>query len=137
MKVSTVPMYPRSLRGPLLAVLAIGVLSVLSPRAHATELDPITLSAPVTKAVGRDPATDAPLDKVTVVARIDADAETLTMDSGVKLLKDRVSEAAHKACNAANPLEPADLDCIADAVKAAQPQVAAAIAQARKTSLTR
>ena len=26
MKVSTVPMYPRSLRGPLLAVLAIGVL---------------------------------------------------------------------------------------------------------------
>ena len=136
MSPSTVPNYPRLVRGTL-SLLAIGALSALSPRAHATELDPITLSVPVTKTVGRDPATDGPLDEVVVTARIAADAETLTMDSGVKLLKDRVVEAARKACNAANPLEPDNLDCIAEAVKSAQPQVDAAIAQARKFSLSR
>jgi len=134
MKVSTVSIQPNVLRGSLTVALAIGALTVLTARAHAAELDPITLSAPTVKVVGHDPATEAPIEKRTVTARIAADAETLTMDSGVVLLKDRVLEAAYKACNAADPLSQDDGTCVHDALKSAQQQVDAAVAQARSTS---
>jgi UrcA family protein len=62
-------------------------------------------------------------------------AETLRNASGVVLLKDRVLEAAYKACNAADPLTPDDGTCVREAVKSAQPQVDAAIAHARSTSV--
>jgi hypothetical protein len=136
MKVSTASIYSNTLRSGLTVVLAIGALAVLTARAHAAELDPITISAPRVQTVGHDYATQAPIQETTVDARIAADAETLTMHSGVVLLKDRVLEAAYKACNAADPFTVGDQECIRKAVKSAQPQVDAAIAHARSISMT-
>jgi UrcA family protein len=98
---------------------------------HAADLDPITISAPVVKQVGRDMLTEVPIEDVTVKAHIAVDAETLRNDSGVVLLKDRVLEAAYKACNAADPLTPDDGTCVHEAVKSAKPQVDAALAHER------
>jgi UrcA family protein len=115
--------------------LAIGALTVLSARAHADDLDEITISAPAVKTVGRDAATGAPIEEVTVTARVKTDPVTLTTNSGVALFKDSVLDAARKACTMADPLTPEDGTCVHDAVKAAQPQVDAVIARARSSSL--
>lgn len=131
MKASTVTIHPNILRGGLSVALAVGALTLLSGGAQAAELDPITLSPPVVTPVARDMVTEVPIDDVTVRARIDVDTETLRNDSGVVLLKDRVLEAAHAACDAADPFMGDDGTCVHDAVKAAQPQVDAAIANAR------
>lgn len=131
MKTSTVLIYPNFLRNGLAAALALGALTVLNVGAHAATLDPITVSPRIVKPVGRDRVTEAPIDDVTVNATIDVDMETLRNDSGVVLLKDRVIEAAHKACDAADPYMVEDNACVRDAVKAVQPQVDAAIASAR------
>ena len=137
MKVSTVSVHPNTLRSGLSAVLAIGAFAVLSASAQADELDPITISAPTEKTVGHESATEAPIEDTTVKAEIAADAQTLKNDSGVVLLKDRVLEAAYKACNAADPLSEDDGRCVREAVKSAQAQVDAAIAQARSSNATR
>ncbi len=138
MKISTVSIHPNTLRSGLSVVLAIGALAVLSAGAQADELDPITIAAPTEKTVGHESATEAPIEDVTVKAEIAADAQTLKNDSGVVLLKDRVREAAYKACNAADPLDGDDNDaCVREAVKSAQAQVDEAIAQARSDSATR
>ena len=131
MKVSTVSLQPNLLRSGLAAVLAIGALTVLNARVQAAELDPITLSAPIVKNVKSDVLSEIPSKDVTVNADISVDMETLRNDSGVVLLKDRVIEAAYKACNAADPLVGDDGTCVHQAVKDAQPQVAAVIARAR------
>jgi UrcA family protein len=60
---------------------------------------------------------------VTVNARIAVDMETLKNKSGVVLLKDRVEEAAYKACYAADPLTGDDGTCVANAMKSAKAQV--------------
>lgn len=52
----------------------------------------------------------------------------------VVMLKDRVLQAAHQACEAADPYMQDDGTCVRYAVKAAQPQVDAAIANARSSS---
>jgi UrcA family protein len=117
-------------------VLAVGALAVLTARVHADELDPITLSARTAKTVGHDAATDAPIQEMTVKARIAADAGTLTTDAGVVLLKDRVLEAAYEACDAADPLTQDDGKCVRDALKSAQRNVDAAVVQARSNSAT-
>lgn len=131
MKFSTVLIDSTILRHGLAVTLAIGALAAMSVRADAAQLDPITVSAPSVQTVGRDPATLAPIEKVTVKAKIAADEETLRNDSGVVLLKDRVFEAAYKVCEAADPFSFGESDCVHAAVKAAQPQVDAAIARAR------
>jgi secreted trypsin-like serine protease len=117
------------------AVLATGTLTVLAAHAHAKDLDPITLSPPAVKTVGRDESTGGPIEVVTVKAHIAADKETLRNDSGVVLLHDRVLEAAHKACLATDPFASPDA-CTREAVSSAAPQVKAAIAQARASSVT-
>jgi UrcA family protein len=122
-------------RSRLPIALAIGALTVLGAAAHAEDLDPITVSTPSVKIIGHDEATRAPIEDVTVQARIAADPQTLRTKSGVVLLKDRVMEAARKACYAADPSTFDDGTCLHQAVKAAQPQVAAAIAQARDSSV--
>jgi UrcA family protein len=119
----------------LAMALAVGTLTILGAAAHAEELDPITLSAPSVKIIGHDDATLAPIEDVTVQARIAADPETLRSKSGVVLLKDRVVQAARKACFAADPSDFYDDTCVQQAVKAAKPQVSAAVAQARASSV--
>jgi UrcA family protein len=117
--------------------LAIGALAVLGARAHAEDLDQITISPPAMKVIGHDPATEAPIEETTVEAQIALDEETLTTDSGVMLVNDRVMEAAYEACNAADPLTQDDGTCVREALKSAQDQVNAAIAQARGDSASR
>jgi UrcA family protein len=115
----------------LSVALAVVSLTLWNIGAQAATLDPIRVDPPIVKPVGRDMVTEIPIDDVTVNATIDVDTETLRNDSGVVLLKDRVVEAAQKACYGADPFMMEDSSCVRDAVKAAQPQVAAAIASAR------
>jgi hypothetical protein len=132
MKASTVSLHSNAVRGGWSLALAIGAFTVLSAaRADAAELDPITVSAPITQKLEADLATDLPITSVTVNAKIDVDMDTLKNDSGVVLLKDRVAEAASKACFEANPFGVDDGACISKAVRAAKPQVNAVIARAR------
>jgi len=134
MNISSVAIRPNILRSGWSLALSVGALTVFAVGAHAANLDPITLSPPIVKRVGRDMATEVPVDDVTVNAHIAVDTETLRNESGVVLLKDRVLEAAQEACYAADQYMPDDGTCVRDAVKAAQPQVDAAIAQARNSS---
>ena len=118
---------------------AVGAIALVSARAHAAEpnqLDPITVSAPATKIVDRDAATGAPIEQVTITARVQADPAALRTNYGALMLNYSVLDAARKACTAAaDPLADDDGTCVDDAVKSAKPQVDAAIAQAR-SSLT-
>src|SRR5262245_55459093 len=91
-------------------VLAFAAFAAVTSRAHAAELDQVVIDKPVVTVIGRDDI-DAPLEKVTVVARVIPDPETLTTDSGIKLLNDYIVEAARKACFAADPTEPDDGTC--------------------------
>ena len=122
---------------------AIGAIALVSARAHAADtdpldpvqLDPITVSAPAAKIVGRDSATGAPVEQVTTTARVQADPAALRTNYGALMLNYSVLDAARKACTAADPFEDDDGTCVNDAVKSAKPQVDAAIARAR-SSLT-
>src|SRR5690349_12612230 len=84
------------------SLFVIAVLTFAGAGAQAADLDPITVSSPVVKPVGRDMFTEVPIDDVTVNAHIAVDTETLRNDSGVVWLRDRVLEAAQKACAAAD-----------------------------------
>jgi hypothetical protein len=85
------------------------------------------------KTIDRDVGSGARIEKVTVNATIAPDPEALRYHSGVVLLKEKVVEAAQKACHEADPLHDDD-ECVLDAVKAAKPQVAAVVARAREPS---
>jgi len=116
--------------------LAIGALASIS-NVYAAELDKIAVDPPVVKVVGRDAGTEAPIENVTVVARVIPDPETLTTDSGIALLNDYVHEAARKACFEADPLTPDDGECYHRALASAKPQMAALIARAKLASATK
>jgi UrcA family protein len=123
-------LHPRTLR-PSLAALAIVALA-LTAAARAEDLDQVTVDGLVVKTVGFDIGTLAPIEQVTVTAHVAADPETLTYPSGVALFNDEIREAAWKACAAADPLHPDDGACARKAIQAAKPQVAAAVAQAKR-----
>jgi UrcA family protein len=120
-----------ALRRALPLALAIGALAIMTTRVHAAELDKVVIDQPVVEVVGHDDATQAPIEKVTVVARIIPDPDTLTTDSGVKLLNDYVHEAASKACFEADPATLDDGTCYRDAIASAKPQIAAMVARAK------
>lgn len=111
--------------------LAIGAFAVLTTNVQAAPLDQVQIDPPVVKILGRDPGTYAPIEKITVVARVIPDPDTLTTDSGVVLLNDYIHEAARKACFEANPLEFDDGTCYRKAVESAKPQVAALVARVK------
>jgi len=130
--------FTRALRGRLSVTLALGALAFMSAGAQAADYDEITISAPNVKTVGRDAATNAPIQEITKQATVKFDPVQLTTNSGVALLKDSVFDAALKACNSIT-LTMADADendesCVRDAVKSAQVQVDAAVARARTTT---
>jgi hypothetical protein len=122
---------------------AVGAIALVSARAHAADpdqidpvqLDPITVSASAAKIVDRDTATGAPIEQVTITARVQADPAALRTNYGALMLNYSVLDAARKACTAADPLADDDGTCVHDAVESAKPQVDAAIARAR-SSLT-
>lgn len=121
------------LRTCLPIALALSAFVAVTPRAHAAPLDQVVIEKPVVKVIGHDDI-DAPLEKVTVVARVIPDPETLTTDSGVKLLNDYIVEAARRACFAADPTEQDDGTCVRDAIKSAKKQVPALVAHAKSTA---
>jgi hypothetical protein len=120
---------------------AAGAIALVSARAHAADLDQInpvqldaiTVSAPAEKVVGRDSATGAPIEEVTVTASVQADPAALKTNYGALMLNYSVLDAARKACAAPDPLADDDGTCVRDAVESAKPQVDAAIAKARSS----
>jgi UrcA family protein len=131
MNVPTPSIRVNTLRATVPIALAIAAFAFMGARANAADLDQVTVDGPVVKTVGFDIGTLAPIERVTVTARVATDPETLTYPSGVALFNDNVREAARKACIAADPLRPDDGTCVRKAIEAAKPQVAAAIAQAK------
>ena len=111
--------------------LAIGALAIICGAAQAAPLDQVRIESPVVKVIARDPATNAPIEQVTVTARVIPEPDTLTLDSGVVLLNDYIREAAHKVCFEADPMNPDNGRCYRDAMKSAKPQVAALVAHAK------
>jgi len=116
--------------------LAVGAIALTTSNVYAEELDKIVIDQPVVKVVGRDGEDDAPIEDVTVVARVIPDPETLTTDSGIALLNDNVREAARTACFKADPMTPDDGTCYRKAMAAAKPQMAALIAHAKEAAAT-
>ena len=134
MNTSTSRFRESTLRRSLPIAFAIGALAIMTARAHAEDLDQITIAAPVEKTVGREAATLAPIEEVTVTARVTADSAALTTHSGVAILKDSVLAAARKACEAAGPSTLDDGTCVDTAVRSAKPQIDAAVARARSSA---
>ena len=120
---------------------AVGAIALVSARAHAADpdqldpvqLDPITVSAPAEKIVDRDTATGAPIEQVTITARVQADPAALRTNYGALMLNYSVLDAARKACTAVDALASDAGTCVHDAVEAAKPQVEAAISKARSS----
>jgi hypothetical protein len=120
---------------------AAGAIAFVSARANAAEpdqlnpvqLDAITVSAPAVKVVGRDAATNAPIEQETITARVQADPAALKTNYGALMLNYSVLDAARKACAAPDPLADDDGTCVRDAVESAKSQVEAAIAKARSS----
>jgi UrcA family protein len=128
---------PHSRRSGLLAMFAIGAVALISARAQADDaarVDQVTISSPTVKTVGRDSATGAPITQTTKTVRIKFDPVTLTTNSGVALLKDRVLESAREACDSIDPFDSDDGTCIRGAVDSAKTEVDAAVARARSTT---
>jgi UrcA family protein len=137
MENSTASISVNALRNALPIVFAIVALALVSARAPAAEpddIDVITVSAPVAKTLGPDATTVAPIERITVTARVQFDPVTLTTNSGVALLKDAVLDAARKACADADPLTNDGGVCVRRAVESAEPQVDAVIARARSSA---
>jgi UrcA family protein len=120
---------------------AVGALAFASARAHAAvpdplnpvQLDPITVIAPAAKIVGRDAATGAPIEDVTVSARVQADSVALATNYGALMLEYSVRDAARKVCTEVDPFAEDGGTCFQKVVEFAQPQVDAAIARARSS----
>ena len=120
--------------GNLYAAFAVMAFAVCSVSAQAAEPDEVTISAPATKTVGRDYATNAPIQETTVKVAVSYDPVTLTTNSGVALLKDSVADAARKACDSVDPLTDDDGTCVRGAIDSAQAQIARAVTQARSST---
>jgi UrcA family protein len=122
------------LSGSLHAAFAIMTIAVFSAGAHAAESNEITIYGSTTKTVGRDYATGAPIQETTAKVKVSYDPATLTTDSGVALLKDRIADAARKACDSVDPLTDDDGTCAREAIRSAQAQIEQAVTQARSST---
>ena len=131
---STLSIRASSLRRILPIAFALGALALMSASARADSIEEVTVAAPAVKTLGYDIRTAAPIEEASVTAHVTVDSIGLTTNSGVALLKASVRDAARKACDAADPLTPDDGQCYRAAIKAAQPQIAAAIARARSSA---
>jgi len=125
----------RKLAGAAVLAFAVGGLVLSWASAHATTvetLDPVTISAPAVKVVGRERLTNAPLQQTRISAHVGFKPVTLTTNSGVALLRDSVRNAAFRVCAALGPDSLGT--CVIRAEQSAQPQVDAAITRARSAT---
>ena len=124
----------KTLSANLYAAFAVMAFAVCSVSAQAAEPDEVTISAPATRTVGHDYATNAPIQETTVKVAVSYDPVTLTTNSGVALLKDSVADAARKACDTADPLTDDGGTCVREAISSAQAQIAQAITKAKSNA---
>lgn len=122
----------RKLAGAAVLAFAVGGLVLSWASAHATTLDPVTISAPAVKLVGRDRLTNASLQQTRISAHVGFKPVTLTTNSGAALLRDGVQTAAFRVCAALGP--DSFGTCVIRAEQSAQPQVDAAITRARSAT---
>jgi UrcA family protein len=122
----------RKLAGAAVLAFAVGGLVLSWASAHATTLDPVTISAPAVKVVGRERLTNAPLQQTRISAHVGFKPVTLTTNSGIALLRDSVQTAAFRVCAALGP--DSFGTCVIRAEQSAQPQVDAAITRARSAT---
>lgn len=120
----------------LCSAFAIGALAFFGTAAQAAEPTPeITITGTQVKTIPYDFATRRPVEQVNVTARVPVELDTLTLNSGVALLKYNVRQAAEKVCMAGDPGESATsdvtMDCVHRALDDAQPQINALVARAR------
>lgn len=124
----------RLLRRNLCVAVVCSTMSALSVGAFADAAAPgtITITATRDKVVGRDPGTNAPIIQHTAHARVPYVPVTLTTNSGVALLKDRVATAAREMCADLDTFGGPDSSCVRQAIDDAQPQIDAAINRAEE-----
>lgn len=127
---------PVAFAAAAIALVSGRALAADADQLNPVQLDPITVAAPAAKVVDRDAATGAPIEDVTITARVQADPAALKTNYGALMLNYSVLDAARKACSEADPFadDVDDQACVHDAVEAAKPQVDAAIARARSSS---
>jgi UrcA family protein len=119
---------------PLHVAFAVMAIAVFSGGAHAAEPDQITVQGSTEKTVGREYATDAPIQETTVKVAVSYDPATLATQSGAALLKESVADAARKACNVADPLAEDDGTCVREAIDSAQAQIVRLMSQAKSNT---
>ncbi len=130
---------PRSIVAGSLALAAAGLLP-FTPSVAQSGSDPsastraaITVTAPRARQTGRT-AYGAPIETLTAQSVVYIDDLNLRTEQGRDELSDRVELAAQRACKWLDEVYPfqkttSDTECKLDAVKRAQAQVDAAIAQ--------
>jgi hypothetical protein len=114
----------------------MSALAVFASSAQAAEpTQEITIVGTRVEHIPYDASVRGPVQEVTVTARVPANLDVLTLNSGVALLQDSVRDAALQACLAADPNATATsdvtMDCVHQAVRHAQPQIDALVAKAR------
>jgi UrcA family protein len=130
------PTRSRLLRAGLPIVLAMGAIGAFGSPAQAAEpTQEITIVSSRVEHIPYDSSVHGPMQEVTVTARVPANLDVLTLNSGVALLQDSVRDAALKVCLAADPdataMSDVTTDCVHQAVRHAQPQIDALVAKAR------
>jgi UrcA family protein len=127
----TISTRAKILSASLHAAFASMAIAVLGAGAHAAESNEIMVQAPITKTVGFDLPTGAPIRETTVKIAVTYDPATLTTESGVVRLNERVADAAHKACDAAARVTSDDGTCVRTAIDSARAQISRIVSQAR------
>ncbi|MEJ0085247.1 MAG: UrcA family protein [Pseudomonadota bacterium] len=116
------------------SALACGALTLTSYGVHAGSADQagVVISSPVVKIIGKN-ADLVPIEEISVTARVSFDPASLTTNSAVTRLQDRVRETARRVCSAADPDDVEDDEtCIRKAIKAPLEEIKVAVAVARK-----
>lgn len=118
----------------LLAVLTMTAASTVAIAAESQITEHVIVEAgrPTAKVVGRS-ATGAPIEEVSLSARVTYSDLELSIPSNAKVFKQRVHDAAREVCDRLEqmyPLGGGSDSCVRKAEEGAQPQVTAAIAKA-------
>ena len=130
----TISTRTKILSASLHAAFACMAIAAFSAGAHAAQTNEIVLQGPITKIVGSDLPTGAPIQETTVKIAVTYDPATLTTDAGVALLNESVADAARKACDTAARVTADDGTCVRKAIDSARAQIARLVSRARSTT---
>jgi UrcA family protein len=130
------PTRSKFVRAALPVAFSISAFALFGNYAQAAEpAQEVTITGTQVERIPYDFSVRHPVENVSVTARVPANLDVLTLNSGVALLKDDVRAAARQVCMMAdpraNPTSDVTIDCIREAVRNAQPQIDALVARAR------